>query len=86
MKYKVTVNIDGYQEVISIHNSPDKAIGKMLKAAKTTIAECFKDGTEFSAYPTSDERYPDAWGYANNGYCIKRGKSTIQYAVTAQRT
>lgn len=86
MKYKVTVNIDGYQEVISIHNRPDKAIDKMLKEAKSTIAECFKYGTEFSAYPTSDERYPDAWGYANNGYCIKRGKSTIQYAVTAQRT
>lgn len=81
MKYQVIVNIDGYQETISIHNTPDKAIDIMLKAAKATIAECFKDGTEFSAYPTSDERYPDAWGYANNGYCIKRGKSTMQYTV-----
>ena len=81
MKYQVIVNIDGYQETISIHNTPDKAIDKMLKAAKATIAECFGEGTEFSAYPTSDERYPDAWGYANNGYCIKRGKSTTQYAV-----
>ena len=53
----------------------------MLEAAKATIAECFGEGTEFSAYPTSDERYPDAWGYANNGYCIKRGKSTMQYTV-----
>ena len=81
MKYQVIVNIDGYQETISIHNTPDKAIDKMLEAAKATIAECFGEGTEFSAYPTSDERYPDAWGYANNGYCIKRGKSTTQYAV-----
>ena len=81
MKYQVIVNIDGYQETISIHNTPDKAIDIMLKAAKATIAECFGEGTEFSAYPTSDERYPDAWGYANNGYCIKRGKSTTQYTV-----
>lgn len=82
MKYQVKVNIDGYKEIISIHKTPDKAIEKMLKAAKTTIAECFKDGTEFSAFPTSDERYPDAWGYANNGYCIRRGVSTTRYEVT----
>ena len=81
MKYQVIVNIDGYQEVISTHVTPDKAIDKMLKAAKAIITECFKEGTEFTAYPTSDERYPDAWGYANNGYCIKRGKSTMQYTV-----
>lgn len=81
MKYYVIVNNDGYQETISIHNTPNKAIDIMLKAAKATIVKCFREGSEFSAYPTSDERYPDAWGYANNGYCIKIGKSTTQYAV-----
>ena len=81
MKYQVIVNIDGYQEIMSTHVTPDKAIDNMLKAAKATIAECFKEGMEFSAFPTSDSRYPDAWGYANNGYCIKRGKSTTQYTV-----
>ena len=34
MKYQVTVNIDGYHEIISTHKTPDKAIDKMLKAAK----------------------------------------------------
>lgn len=81
MKYQVIVNIDCYQEIVSTHNTPDKAINIMLKAAKATIAECFNEGAEFTAFPTSDERYPDAWGYANNGYFIKRGKSTIQYIV-----
>ena len=81
MKYQVTVNIDGYHEIISTHKTPGKAIDKMLKAAKATIAECFNNGTEFSAFPTSDSRYPDAWGYANNGYCIKRGKNITQYEV-----
>ena len=81
MKYQVTVNIDGYHEIISTHKTPGKAIEKMLKAAKETIAECFNNGTEFSAFPTSDSRYPDAWGYANNGYCIKRSKSKTQYEV-----
>lgn len=81
MKYQVTVNIDGYHEIISTHKTPGKAIDKMLKAAKATIAECFNNGTEFSAFPTSDSRYPDAWGYANNGYCIKRGENITQYEV-----
>lgn len=81
MKYLVIVSINGYQETISTHKTPDKAIYKMLKLVKATIRKCFVEGTEFSAYPTSDERYPDAWGYANNGYCIKIGKSTTQYEV-----
>lgn len=81
MKYQVIVNVNGYQEIVSTHNTPDKAINIMLKAAKATISKCFVEGTEFSAYPTSDVRYPDAWGYANNGYCIKIGKSTTQYEV-----
>lgn len=81
MKYQVIANINSYQEVISTHNIPCNAIYKMLKLAKATIAECFREGLEFSAYPTSDERYPDAWGYANNGYCIRIGNSIRQYTV-----
>lgn len=81
MKYQVIVNINGYEEIISNHYTADKAVDLMLKYAKSTIVECFTNGVEFSAFPTSDERYPDAWGYANNGYCIKIGKSITQYAV-----
>lgn len=81
MKYQVIVNINGYQEIISTHKTAKKAIFEMLKSAKRCIAECFNYGNEFSAFPTSDERYPDAWGFANNGYCIKIGKSTTQYIV-----
>lgn len=81
MKYQVIVNIDGYDEIISIHKTADKAVDLMLKYSKATILECFVNGVEFSAFPTSDERYPDAWGYANNGYCIVMGKSKTQYSV-----
>lgn len=81
MKYQVSVNIDGYHEIISTHKTPDKAIDKMLKAAKAIIMKCFHNGTEFSAFPTSDSRYPDAWGYANNGFCIKMDESTTQFEV-----
>ena len=80
-KYQVTININGYVEVISTHKTPKRAIERMLKEVKATLLECFKTGYEINTYPTSDSRYPDAWGYANNGYCIKSNCRISQFEV-----
>ena len=81
-KYQVTININGYVEVISVHNTPKRAIERMLKEAKATLLEYFPAEHEITAYPTSNSRYPDAWGYANNGYCIECNCRTTQFEVT----
>lgn len=81
-KFQFIINLGGLNEVISTHSTPDEAIEQMLQYAKSNVRWCFDNGYEFSAYPTSDSRYPDAWGYANNGYCIKTNGQTWQYEVT----
>lgn len=43
-KYQVTININGYVEVISTHKTPKRAIERMLKEVKATLLECFKTG------------------------------------------
>ena len=80
-KYALSVSCNGYKVIASVHNSPDAAIKRMYKLAKKRLMDYYNRGEAFAAYPTSDERYPDAWGYANNGYCIDVCGGNTQYIV-----
>lgn len=43
----------------------------MEKLAFTDVQSIFYNCGEFTVSRTSDSRYPDAWGMANNGVLIK---------------
>lgn len=41
-KYQVTININGYVEVISTHKTPKRAIERLLKEVKATSLDALK--------------------------------------------
>lgn len=67
--------------VISYHTTPGKAIENMKKLAFVDARHMLHETTEVTIAQTSDERYPDAWGYANNGIQIKAESKLIQWEV-----
>ena len=75
IKYQVQrrTNFNGCEEltIFSKHRTPLKALCQMEKLAFTDVQGIFDNYGEFTVSRTSDSRYPDAWGMANNGVLIK---------------
>lgn len=66
---------------IGVSSTPALAISQMWRFALADVRRELKDGAEVSITQTSDSRYPDAWGYANNGLLITSGSKLIQWEV-----
>ena len=63
--------------------NPLSAILIMRRKVREKVSQLISAGLDVRAYQTSDSRWPDAWGYANNGYTIEYGheKKKIIYEV-----
>ena len=63
--------------------NPLSAILIMRKKVQEKVSQLISAGLDVRAYQTSDSRWPDAWGYTNNGYTIEYGheKKKIIYEV-----
>lgn len=76
MKFQVQrIEFYGYDvreaEKVSDHLTPLKALCKMEDCAMKELRKMIADTGKVSVVRTSDERYPDAWGYANNGILLE---------------
>lgn len=85
IKYQVQrrTNFKGCEglTVLSKHCTPLKALCQMEKWAFAEVQRAFDNYGEFTVSRTSDSRYPDAWGMANNGILIKAGVWWWQWEV-----
>lgn len=63
--------------------NPLSAILIMRNKVREKVSQLITAGLDVRAYQTNDSRWPDAWGYANNGYTIEYGscKEEIIYEV-----
>ena len=63
--------------------NPLSAMIIMRSKVRDMASKLINDNKDFSLYQTSDSRWPDAWGFANNGYTIEYGheKKKIIYEV-----
>lgn len=63
--------------------NPLSAMIIMRNQVRKKMSQFISLGLDVRAYQTNDSRWPDAWGYANNGYTIEYGheKEKIIYEV-----
>ena len=85
VKYQVQrrTNFNGCEELNVIGRSltPLKALMLMEKSAFADVNMAISNYLEVTISRTSDSRYPDAWGMANNGILIKAGVCWWQWEV-----
>ena len=86
VKYQVQrrTNFNGAAEALTIfskHRTPLKALCQMETLALEDINIALSNHLEVTISRTSDSRYPDAWGMANNGILIKAGVWWWQWEV-----
>ena len=62
---------------------PLSAILIMRNKVREKVSQLIYSGFDVRAYQTNDSRWPDAWGFANNGYTIEydHQKEKIIYEV-----
>ena len=53
--------------------NPFSAILIMRNLVRKYVSQLIYAGLDVRAYQTNDSRWPDAWGYTNNGYTIEYG-------------
>ena len=53
--------------------NPLSAIIAMRSKVREKVSQLIYSGFDVRAYQTNDSRWPDAWGFANNGYTIEYG-------------
>ena len=63
--------------------NPLSAMTIMRNKVREKMPQLISLGQDVRAYQTNDSRWPDAWGYTNNGYTIEYGheKEKIIYEV-----
>ena len=84
--FYVRCSTDGgetFDNVSYVCPDPLSAILIMRNKVREKVSQIISAGLDVRAYQTSDSRWPDAWGYANNGYTIEYGscKEMIIYEV-----
>ena len=84
--FYVRCSTDGgetFENVSRACPNPLSAMIIMRSKVRDMASKLINDNKDFSLYQTSDSRWPDAWGYANNGYTIEYGpqKEMIIYEV-----
>ena len=53
----------------------------MRRMVLETVSQLIDDNEDFSLCQTNDSRWPDAWGYANNGYMFTYNCQKIMFEV-----
>lgn len=76
-------NINGYEELQNFGRKlfPLSALKLMEELAFYDIRAALINCEEVTISRTSDSRYPDSWGYDNNGILIKVYSYYIQWEV-----
>lgn len=85
-RFCVRCSTDGgktFENVSSAYPSPLLAMTTMRSKVREKMSQLISLDQDVRAYKTNDSRWPDAWGYANNGYTIEYGheKEKIIYEV-----
>lgn len=84
-KYQVQrrTNINGYEELKDYGRKlfPLSALKLMEELAFYDIRAALNYSAEVTISRTSDSRYPDSWGHANNGILIKTELYWVQWEV-----
>ena len=84
-KYQVQrrTNINGYEELHIFGRKlfPLSALKLMEKLAFNDIRAALINCEEVTISMTSDSRYPDSWGHANNGILIRIHSNWSQWEV-----
>lgn len=84
-KYQVQkrTNINGHVELIDYGRKlfPLSALKLMEELAFYDIRAALNYCAEVTISRTSDSRYPDSWGHANNGILIKTELYWVQWEV-----
>ena len=84
-KYQVQrrTNINGYEEMKDYGRKlfPLSALKLMEELAFYDIRASLNHCAEVTISRTSDSRYPDSWGHANNGILIRVHSYWIQWEV-----
>ena len=85
VKYQVQrrTNFNGCEEldVLGRFLTPIKALVQMEKLAFTDVNMAMSNYSEVTVSRTSDPRYPNAWGMANNGILISVPQYWWQWEV-----
>ena len=84
--FYVRCSTDGgetFENVSRACPNPLSAMIIMRNQVREKMSQFISLGLDVRAYQTNDSRWPDAWGYANNGYTITYGheKEKIIYEV-----
>lgn len=84
--FYVRCSTDGgetFENVSRACPNPLSAMIIMRNQVREKMSQFISLGLDVRAYQTNDSRWPDAWGYTNNGYTIEYGheKEKIIYEV-----
>ena len=74
--FYVRCSTDGgetFENVSRACPNPLSAMIIMRNKVREKMSQFISLGLDVSVYQTNDSRWPDAWGYANNGYTIEYG-------------
>lgn len=76
-------NFNGHEELKDYGRTltPLKALKRMEELAFYDIRAALNYCAEVKISRTSDSRYPDSWGHANNGILIRTYSNWIQWEV-----
>lgn len=76
-------NFNGHEELKDYGRTltPLKALKRMEELAFVEIETILSYNLEITISRTSDSRYPNAWGMANNGILIKTELYWVQWEV-----
>lgn len=76
-------NFNGHEELKDYGRSltPLKALKRMEESAFNEIETILSYNLEVTIRRTSDSRYPNAWGMANNGILIRTDIYWVQWEV-----
>lgn len=70
------------KDICCSFNDVKSAIKAMIELGIEQAKEFVLEGLdEVTSYMTSNEEYPDAWGFGNNGFCIRYNEQWYQYEV-----
>ena len=76
-------NVNGYEEIKDYGRTltPLKSLVRMEELAFNEIETILSNNLEVTIRKTSDSRYPNAWGMANNGILLKTDIYWVQWEV-----
>lgn len=71
-------NLTIESNISNVHNAFEKMMDEAMHQMKALLIEGLDD---VKAEMTSNNKYPNAWGYGNNGVCIRYNLGWYQFEV-----